>query len=135
MKQITNRWTLINDNDLFFVHQLKDTDIIVGFWPTIFGCRVRAGHLGQMCYALDYCGAMNLGALVLMYNRVIERITYNIDQGQDPWHGFVQQVVKPIQKDRERWLKLLDVGDYRFSKSVKNLDLLISQNRFKLAAL
>lgn len=117
-----NRWHITETDDLFEARQLEGTDIIVGFWPTIFGCRVRAGISGNMCYTLDYCGGDNIAALTLIYNRVCEKITFNVDNGKEPFEGFVVQNIKPIQKDKEVWPKFLNDNNYRLHLTFDGLD-------------
>jgi hypothetical protein len=129
--EIADRWQHIDHDDLFECRQLVGTQIIVGFWATLFGCRVRAGYLADQWYTLDYCMADNIATLHLAYNRIIEGITWRVDRGDDPFNGWPQQIIKPVQKDPTVWPFLLGDNELRFGYFNRNLDFLIKLNRHK----
>lgn len=84
---------------LYFRHETEDGQWEVGIYPVIYGFRIRAGQVGDLCYNLDMCVGDNWRMMRVLFSivcRIIEErgcVPNNSD-----WPSIT---IKPVWKNPE----------------------------------
>jgi len=84
----------------------------IGFFPVLFGVRVRLGKIGNAWVNLDYCAGSNEGfALILLATvvAILERVPESATERQVE-ELFPKFDIKPIDRDPTCWKRLQELA-------------------------
>lgn len=77
----------------------------LGLWPVLFGVRVRAGVVGEMTCAVDYCAGANVPDMLTLLH-VVRRILEGFGEDVPAYvveRALPVQDLKPVFRDPVCW--------------------------------